>query len=480
MKLNVRYKLLLLPLNLLLFLQVLTAQPSLRLPSILSDHMLLQQNSDVKFWGWADPRTKIKIIPEWSEDTMFVTANEKAKWETTLTTPESGGPYTIQVLSDDKNITINDVLIGELWLCSGQSNMEYNVKKGVADAKEALSDCENNQIRFFFVKKATADYPQDDCTGYWKVCNAESMQWFSSVGYFFGQKLNENLSTPIGLINSNWGGTPVETWTPIDKIENPEKVIKEAASLKKSTGWDNTVSSTYNAMIHPLIKMKMAGAIWYQGEANCPNAYSYSGLLANMIEAWRDKFQIELPFYYVQIAPYQRYPIPFSAALIREQQEAVQGLVEKTGMVVIADQVDDPNNIHPRYKKQVGYRLANYALAETYEREVSKYKFATLKGQQIEDDRIRIYFDNAEVGIFYKGEGIEGLEIAGADKVFHSAEGKIDKKTNTLIVKSRNVKNPHYVRYAFGNGSIGNIFDTSGLPVAPFRTDDIVVDLKQN
>ncbi|WP_206082035.1 sialate O-acetylesterase [Maribellus sediminis] len=459
---------------------IVFAQHSLRLPAILSDHMLLQQNSEVKFWGWADPRTTIKIIPEWSKDTTLVTASEKAKWETTIQTPESGGPYTIQVLSDDKNITINDVLIGELWLCSGQSNMEYNVNKGVADAKEALADCENNQVRFFFVKKATAEYPQDDCTGYWKVCNAESMQWFSSVGYFFGQKLYENLGIPIGLINSNWGGTPVETWTPIDKIENPEKVMKETSVLKKSTGWDNTVSSTYNAMIHPLINMKMAGAIWYQGEANCPNAYSYSGLLANMIEAWRDKFQTELPFYYVQIAPFQRYPIPFSAALIREQQEKVQDLVEKTGMVVISDQVDDLNNIHPKYKKQVGYRLANYALGETYGRDVPKYKFATLDKQEIEKDRIRVIFNDAANGIVAKDKNIEGLEIAAADKVFHPAEGKIDAKTNTLIVKSNEVKKPLYVRYAFGNGVIGNLFDASGLPVAPFRTDDVMFDLKQN
>lgn len=236
---------------------LLFAQQSLRLPSVLSDHMLLQQNSEVKFRGWSDPRTAIKIIPEWSKDTIIVKANEKAKWETTLITPESGGPYTIKVLTKDENITINDVMIGELWLCSGQSNMEWNVEKGMIDAREKLPDCQNNQIRFFFVKKATADYPQDDCIGYWKVCDPESMRWFSSVGYFFGRKLNEKLNIPVGLINSNWGGTAAETWTPEKKIIHSEKLFEASKLLKKSTGWDNTLGSTYNAMVHPLLKMKI-------------------------------------------------------------------------------------------------------------------------------------------------------------------------------------------------------------------------------
>ena len=459
---------------------ILFAQQSLRLPSVLSDHMLLQQNSEVKFWGWADPRTTIKIVTTWNEDTVVVNASEKAKWETTIETPAAGGPYTIDVFTKNKSITIQDVMIGELWLCSGQSNMEYSAMHGVIDAKEEIQDCQNNNIRFFFVKKATAEYPQDDCYGYWKVCSPESMPWFSSVGYFFGKKLNENLNIPIGLINSNWGGTPVETWTPLDKIDDPEKVKKEASGLKQSTGWDNTISSTYNAMIHPILKMKLAGAIWYQGEANCPNAYSYSQQLANMIQAWREKFHTDLPFYFVQIAPYLRYPIPYSAALIREQQEEVQNLVDKTGMVVISDLVDDLNNIHPKYKKEVGNRLAAYALAETYGKEIAKHKFATLAKQEIEKDRIRVYFNNAENGIVSEGKAVEGLEIAGSDLVFHPASGKIDSKSNTLLVAAKEVKEPRYVRYEFSNGGVGNLFDSSGLPVAPFRTDKKVYDLTQN
>ncbi len=463
----------------LLFLPcLLFAQQSLRLPSVLSDHMLLQQNSEVKFWGWCDPRTTIKIIPQWSKDTIVVKSNEKAKWETTMKTPEHGGPYTIKVLTKDKNIMIKDVLIGELWLCSGQSNMEYNVEKGVLDSKEALQDCANNKIRFFFVPKATADYPQDDCMGYWKVCDAESMRWFSSVGYFFGEKLNDVLKVPVGLINSNWGGTPAETWTPEKVVVSSERLNEASKSITKSTGWDITIGSTYNAMIYPMLQMKIAGVIWYQGEANCQNAYTYSELLTSMIQSWREKFQANLPFYYVQIAPYLRYPIPFSAAIVREQQEKVQAL-ENTGMVVISDQVDELNNIHPKYKKEVGNRLANYALAVTYGKETPKYRFATFKEQKVEKQKIRVYFNDTECGIIFKGDKVEGLEIAGNDHIFYAANGKIDKKTNSIIVESKEVKEPKFVRYAFGNGILGNLFDKTGLPLAPFRTDEIIYNLTQ-
>lgn len=455
---------------------LLFAQQSLRLPSILSDHMLLQQNSEIKFWGWADPRTTVRIISQWSNDTIVVKANEKAKWETTLRTPASGGPYSIKVWAKGKSITINDVMIGEVWLCSGQSNMEWNVEKGVIDAKEALPSCYNNQIRFFFVEKATADFPQDDCKGYWKVCDPESMRWFSAVGYFFGKKLNEQLNVPVGLINSNWGGTAAETWTPEHLILKSPKLNKAATYLTPSSGWDNRLGSTYNAMIHPLLDMKIAGVIWYQGEANCPNAYTYSDLLKTMIQGWRESFKTDLPFYYVQIAPYLRYPIPFSAAIIREQQEKVQSL-KKTGMVVVSDLVDNLNDIHPKYKKEVGNRLANYALAEIYGKKTQKYRFTTFKEHKIEQNKVQIYFNDVTEGLTFKGEVIEGLEIAGEDLVFFPAEGKLDGRTNTLLVESRKVKYPKFVRYAFGNGSTGNLFDKTGLPVAPFRTDNIIYDL---
>ncbi|SDE99671.1 sialate O-acetylesterase [Pricia antarctica] len=455
------------------------AQSALRLPDILSDHMLLQQDSEVKFWGWANPRSKIQIITDWNSDTLRTTASNKAKWEALLKTPKAGGPFSIQVLTEEERITIEDVMIGELWICSGQSNMEYNADKGIIDAKTALPDSKNDQIRFFFVEKATADYPQDELTGHWEICGPESMRKFSSVGYFFGRKLNEELNIPVGLINSNWGGTPVETWIPNDEIKDLEKVQAEVQNLNDSEGWDRDIATTYNAMIHPLTKMRIAGTIWYQGESNTPNANSYSTLFTTMIEGWRAKFQNEFPFYYVQIAPFQGYSIPFSAAIVREQQQKASSF-EKSGMVVISDLVDDVDDIHPKYKKEVGNRLANWALAETYAKETPKYTFATVKEQKINGAKIQVSFDNVGEGLVVKRKRIEALEIAGADKKFYPADGKIDKDTSTLIVTSKKVKNPRFVRYMFGNGSIGNLFDESGLPVAPFRTDEIVYDVSEN
>lgn len=455
----------------------LNAQSSLRLPDILSDHMLLQQNSEVKFWGWANPRTEIAIVPGWSKDTIRTTAANKAKWETVLKTPKGGGPYSVQVSSNENTITVNDIMIGELWICSGQSNMEYSMNHGVIDAKSAMPDSQNYNIRFFFVEKATANYPQDDLTGHWEVCGPESMRKFSSVGYFFGKKLNGELDMPVGLINSNWGGTPVETWIPKDQIQDLEKVKTAAEPLKKSDGWDRDIATTYNAMIHPLTKMKIAGTIWYQGESNSNNANNYSELFSTMIHGWRTKFQKDFPFYYVQIAPYAGYGKPFSGALVREQQQKSQS-IRKTGMVVISDLVEDLNDIHPKYKKEVGNRLANWALAETYGKETPKYRFATFEKQKIEGRNIRVSFDQVDEGIVVMGNNIEGLEIAAEDEQFYPATGKIDQKTNTLLIKSKKVKNPAYVRYAFENGIIGNLFDAAGLPVAPFRTDKITYDLK--
>ncbi len=455
------------------------AQSSLRVPDILGDHMLLQQDSEVKFWGWANPRSKIQIITDWNNDTLRTTASNKAKWETQLKTPKAGGPYSVQILAGEEAVTIGDVMIGELWICSGQSNMEYSVNRGVIDAEAAMPDSQNYQIRFFFVEKATAEYPQDELTGHWEVCGPESMRKFSSVGYFFGRKLNEELTIPIGLINSNWGGTPAETWIPKDEIEDLENVQGEAKNLNDSEGWDRDIATTYNAMIHPITKMSIAGTIWYQGESNTPNANSYSALFTNMIKGWRAKFQNNFPFYYVQIAPYQGYGVPFSAAIVREQQQKASSL-ENTGMVVISDLVDDVDDIHPRYKKEVGNRLANIALAETYDKETSKYRFTTLKMQNIEGRNILVSFDSVGEGLVIKGRRIEGLEIAGEDEKFYPADGKIDKDTSTLIATSKKVKNPMFVRYMFSNGSIGNLFDKSGLPVAPFRTDEIVYDLAPN
>lgn len=457
-------KLLLLVL-LLLSVKAMAQYPLLRLPAIYSDHAILQQDSEIKIWGWSSPRTKVKVIPSWSNDTIVTETMSSAKWETLIRTPSAGGPYKIEIVGFNKSITIQDVAIGELWLCGGQSNMEWSASR-VTDGKEAIPNSANDQIRFFMIDKSRSDYPQEDLPGRWFVCSPESLKNFSALGYFFGKNLQDALQVPIGLLNANWGGTSIETWTP-------------QQDLDPSKEWDKKIGATYNTMIHPLIDIKLAGVIWYQGEANCHNAYEYSKLQTTLMNRWREKFQNDFPFYYVQIAPYGRYNVPFSAAVLREQQEKVMSLTNKTGMVVISDQVDEINNIHPNYKKEVGNRLSNWALAETYGKPTAKYKHATCSKTKISKNTIQIFFDNAESGLVIKGKEIVGLEIAGDDGIFYEAIGKIDKKTNSLLAEAKKVKLPVYVRYCFSNDAIGNLFDASGLPVAPFRTDSLRINLSE-
>lgn len=455
------------------------SEPPLSLPSILSDHMVLQQSSKIKFWGWTNPRTTVRIIPSWGKDTIVVKADNTARFEAELQTPPtSKNTYQIEIKIKDRNLIIKDVLIGEVWLCSGQSNMEWNSTKGIQDVKDELPHANNSEIRFFTVEKQTSSYPQDDCRGRWMVCSSESLKLFSAVGYFFGKKLNKELNCPIGLINSSWGGTNIETWMPHETMNEHPEFTKAWQTLTTSTGWDISPSTTYNAMIHPLISTQLAGIIWYQGEANLANGNYYASMFTSMINAWRRCFSNhELPFYYVQIAPYARYKFaPRAAAQVREQQYKVSKL-PNVGMIAVPDYVDNIKDIHPKYKQPVGNRLAHWALGEKYGRKTTDYRHPSFQKMKREKSEIRIWFEHAETGIVCKGKEPLTLEIAGEDMKFVPAKGKIDKKTNTLIVMSAKVKKPVAVRYSFSNEAIGNLFCTNGLPVLPFRTDNETIEI---
>nr|WP_302830666.1 sialate O-acetylesterase [uncultured Bacteroides sp.] len=455
------------------------SEPPLSLPSILSDHMVLQQSSKIKFWGWTNPRTTVRIIPSWGKDTIVVKADNTARFEAELQTPPtSKNTYQIEIKIKDRDLIIKDVLIGEVWLCSGQSNMEWNSTKGIQDVKDELPYANNSEIRFFTVEKQTSSYPQDDCHGRWIVCSSESLKLFSAVGYFFGKKLNKELNCPIGLINSSWGGTNIETWMPHETMNEHPEFTKAWQTLTTSTGWDISPSTTYNAMIHPLISTQLAGIIWYQGEANLANGNYYASMFTSMINAWRRCFSNhELPFYYVQIAPYARYKFaPRAAAQVREQQYKVSKL-PNVGMIAVPDYVDNIKDIHPKYKQPVGNRLAHWALGEKYGRKTTDYRHPSFQKMKREKSEIRIWFEHAETGIVCKGKEPLTLEIAGEDMKFVPAKGKIDKKTNTLIVTSAKVKKPVAVRYSFSNEAIGNLFCTNGLPVLPFRTDNETIEI---
>ncbi|TMI85559.1 MAG: sialate O-acetylesterase [Bacteroidetes bacterium] len=434
--------------------------------------MVLQQKSDVTIWGWCDAGEKIKLKTTWDTTTYNTVGSSSARWSLQVKTPVGGGPYQITIDGNNKTV-LDDVLVGEVWLCSGQSNMEMSVSWGIPYADEVANATDKN-IRFFYIPRTTAEYPQDDVKAEWVVCNPDDMKRFSAAAYFFGKTLRQNLNVPVGLINASWGGTPAEVWTPVEAIDNNAALKNAAAKLSPSSWWPVTPALNYNAMIYPIIKYSIAGAIWYQGEANVKTASTYTELLSTMIKSWRKAWQKDFPFYYVQIAPYAGYGENSSSAFLREAQTKALA-TPNTGMIVTTDLVDNINDIHPKMKKEVGIRLANYALSETYGKQGLVYKSPSYKNMKVEKDRIRIYFDNADKGLMTKDKTINEFFIAGDDQNFLPANAKIEK--NTVVVWNDSVKKPVAVRFAFRNASLPNLFSKEGLPVVPFRTDDWPVDI---
>ncbi len=455
----------------LLFILPFAATANVRLPAVIGDNMVLQQKSFAKFWGWADPGEKVFITTSWNNKIDSIKTDENAKWMLAVQTPSAGGPFTV-IIKGRNTIVLQNVLVGEVWICSGQSNMEMNYGWGLPQMKEDFPSSANPNIRFFNVPKSTATIPQEKGEGAWTMCDSNTVKSFSAVAYYFGRKLNGALNVPIGLIHASWGGTPAEVWTPTEEVTNNAVLKTAAQKLNRSTGWPITPGYTYNAMIAPLTNYSIAGAIWYQGESNTGTASTYQQLFTTMIEAWRQKWNNAFPFYYVQLAPYN-YGNNKIGALLREAQTKTLAL-QKTGMAVITDIGGDTADIHPKNKRDVGYRLANLALADTYGQAIEGAKSPLFAAINAVKNEVTLSFTNADKGLQQKGAAITGFFIAGEDKVFYPAQAKI--KGATVIVSSKDVKQPTAVRYSFSNTAIGNVFTKEGLPLAPFRTDDWEVD----
>jgi sialate O-acetylesterase len=441
----------------------------LRLPSVLSSNMVLQQNDSVNLWGWSHPAEKVFVTTSWNNHTDSAIATNEAKWKLKVKTPSAGGPFTI-TFKAGKTIQLDNVMIGEVWVASGQSNMEWSYYAQVNDFQPELDAHTNPNIRFLQVPKAGADYPQEDATAEWAVCDSNTLKSFSAVAYFFGKKLSTDLNVPVGLINTSWGGTPAEVWTPAELVNNDPALKAAAGKQTKFNWWPKDPGVTYNAMIAPFTNFSIAGAIWYQGEGNTAAPGTYGKLFTTMIDAWRNAWKKDFPFYYVQIAPFT-YGANNNGNLVREQQ-AIASRHNNVGMVVVSDITGDTTDIHPRNKKDVGARLANWALSATYHKEGIAYKNPVYKGIEIKKDKAVISFDNVPDGLILiaKDKKVATLMIAGEDKVFYPAEGKIEK--DKLIVSSKSVKAPVAVRFSFSNAGVGNLFSKEGLPVVPFRTDE--------
>jgi len=451
------------------------AAQQLRLPDFFSDNMVLQQNTTVDFHGYADTQQKVSVVPEWSGDTLKTMATSNAEWSVDLQTPEAGGPYEITVILGDQKKVIHNVLIGEVWLCSGQSNMEMNADWHPDYYKEAIQKVDEPEIRFFKINKISAAYPQKEVRGEWKVATPSSMRSFSMAGYYFGKRLNHTLHRPVGLIQSAWGGTPVESWTPIEIFEEHTNLAVSAAKLQPAPWCPMRPAVTYNAMIHPIIHFPVAGSIWYQGETNTANPMTYEETFSDMITSWRRLWNNDFPFYFVQIAPFT-YGTPKSAALLREQQLNTYKNQPKTGMVVITDITGDTTNIHPLDKEDVGKRLAGWALAKTYNRDDITYSGPIYRSMEIDGNKATLHFDFAGKGLMKKGDALKDFMIAGEDHNFVKADAHIEGQT--VIVTSPKVEHPKAVRMGFSNTAIPNLFNKSGLPASPFRTDDWKVDME--
>jgi sialate O-acetylesterase len=453
---------------LLLLVKINIALGDVRLPSILSDHMVLQQNQEGLLWGWSDATEKIVVSTSWDTVTYKTTGTRDANWSLKIKTPRASNTSHTITIKGRNTIIIQDVLIGEVWLGSGQSNMEWGMNANEKQTADEAPYAKNNELRFFKVPRTTSNSPQDDLPGRWIVCNPNDLKWLSAVGYYFSKTVHQSLQIPVGFINSSWGGTPAEAWTPKELIEN-DPALKEASVTKISTGypgWPIAPGKTYNAMISPITNFAIAGVIWYQGESNVEGYATYQQLLTTMIGAWRKAWSNVFPFYYVQIAPYN-YGNKNIGALLREAQTKCLNY-PATGMIVITDLVDDVNNIHPVNKRDVGLRLANYALADTYHKAIP-YQSPVYKNMKVEKNKIRVIFDHAEKGLISKGNVLSDFYIAGDDKNFIPATAKID--GSTVVVSNPKVKNPVAVRFGFSNTAMPNLFSKDGLPVNFFRTD---------
>lgn len=436
------------------------------LPSVFASNMVLQRNTEVTIWGWASPGEEVVLTPSWNAIAYKIKTGNQAKWEIKVPTPKEGGPYTIKIKGYNE-LVLENILIGEVWLCSGQSNMEMSASWGIKEGDLEVEKANIPSIRFFTVPKTTAIYPQNNVTANWQECRPETMKYSSAVAYFFAKRLQEKLNgIPVGLIVSAWGGTPAEIWTPESTIRQDPTLLAAAEKLKEQSYGPREPARAYNAMIHPLVGYKIAGALWYQGESNV-GSNVYNKTMAALIASWRTLWKTDFPFYLVQIAPYNYGEDHFSGVIIRDSQRKLVNEVTKTGMVVISD-VSPIDDIHPKDKKPVGERLANLALSQTYNQASIPTFGPVYKGFKIEKDKILVQFDNNE-GLYFKNKTTNLFEIAAADGVFYSANASIVGKE--IKLSSTQVKDPKKVRFAWKNNAQSELFNGDNLPASSFISE---------
>lgn len=449
-----------------------------RLPAIVSSNMVLQRNTTIALWGWSDAKEKITINASWLKEPVNIVADNGGKWKVEIKTTDSKKPQTIRLKSTTSNIFLENILLGEVWLCSGQSNMTMPVSgyigQPVYGAQHSITFAGNNNLRLFTVKQQASLEPKEELEKYigWQSASAESVKEFSAVAYFFGKQLQEFLDVPVGLIHTSWGGSLIEAWMSSEILSSIQQVNLKNVDLTRGNRFPTVL---FNAMINPLVPYTIKGVLWYQGEGNASRPEQYKLLFPAMVKDWRARWGIgNFPFYYVQIAPYMyestnRLNAPVNAALMREAQLKCLELIPNSGMAITLD-IGAPKNIHPPKKKEVADRLLYNALNQTYGYKSIEFSGPAYDSMEVKDGGIYLSFRDVEKGLYASGE-LNGFIIAGTDHVFYPAKAFIV-NGRKVFVKTESVKDPVAVRYAWRSYAIGTLFDTYLLPASSFRTDD--------
>lgn len=423
------------------------ASAEVTVPSVFASHMVVQRDQPLPIWGWAEKGEAVTVA--FGGQTATGTADDKGLWKVTLPKFEANAkPQTMTIKGKNNTLELTDVLVGDVWLGSGQSNMEWSLAASAAP-KETIAAANHPLIRLLHVKKVQTPQAAKDVQldRAWSACTPESATRFSAVLYHFGVRLQKDVNVPIGLINSSWGGSRIEPWTTDGK----------------------TGGGMYNAMIAPLQPVALKGVIWYQGESNMSEGMKYLDRKKALIEGWRKTFGQDLPFYFVQIAPYSRYGNPNLAELWEAQAACLK--IPGTGMAVTTDLVDNIADIHPKNKFDVGNRLALWALAKTYGKKDLVYSGPLYKSMKVEGNKIRLSFAHVGGGLKSRDEKpLSEFEIAGEDGKFVPAEAVIE--GNEVVVTAKEIAKPTQVRFGWRNIANPNLSNKEGLPASPFRTAD--------
>ena len=467
---------------LFVFLLSFSSSAQIELSNLFSDNMVLQQESHVNIWGKAKKNQELIIYTSWSGKIIRTIVKDDGSWEVKIKTPSAGGPYNIQVTCDGETKTINNVLIGEVWLASGQSNMEMtlsgNNREPVNGSLDAIANSNNTKIRFFNVKVKVSEERINDVDGEWLEANFKNTPNFSAVAYSFAKYLNQVLDIPFGIINSPKDGSVAEAWISPDVLKKIT-TNKELSYYAKQP--HNNPSVLFNGMINAIIPFTIKGVIWYQGEGNSGRYKNYMKLMNGLIKNWRDEWGLgDFPFYFVQLAPNGSLGQGngTSQAFLREAQLRTMLSVENTGMAVTLDIGSTITN-HPPEKLLIGKRLAYWALAKNYGFNGLPHSGPVYESIKVKNNKVYVNFKFAKNGVTSYGKPLSGFEIAGEDKIFYSADASIDphwsagwENRSVLTLSNKNVPNPLYIRYGWKNYIEGALYNVEGLPASSFRSYD--------